>query len=76
MYRLAILIIVLLLWPASSLVLAEQWFVVKNKAGVCSIWKTKAGTPVIIGGPYSNKDDARKALKVADCKDKKKSDDK
>jgi len=77
MYRLAIPIMVLILWPASSLVLAEQWFVIKDKAGVCDIWKTKGGTPTIISGPYSNKDDARKALKAADCKEiKKKSDDK
>ena len=77
MYRLAILTIVLMLWPASSLVLAEQWFVVKDKAGVCAIWEAKAGTPAIIGGPYSNKDDVRKAMKAADCKEiKKKSDDK
>ena len=77
MYRLAILAILLILWPASSVVLAEQWFVIKDKAGVCDIWKTKAGTPAIISGPYTNKDDARKAMKAADCKEiKKNSDDK
>jgi hypothetical protein len=77
MYRLAVLTIALILWPASNLVLAEQWFVIKDKAGVCDVWKTKAGTPTIIGGPYSTKDDARKALKAADCKEiKKKSEDK
>jgi len=76
MYRLAILTIVLMLWPASSLVLAEQWFVIKDKAGVCDIWKTKAGTPAIISGPYTNKDDARKALKAADCKAPEKKDGK
>ncbi|MBI4963770.1 MAG: hypothetical protein HY913_10890 [Desulfomonile tiedjei] len=42
---------------------------VKDKAGVCKIMKTKRGTPTIIGGPYSSEEDARKAMKAADCKE-------
>lgn len=54
---------------------AEQWLIVKDKEGKCSIYKTKAGTPTIVSGPYSSKDEARKAIKSADCKkiDEKKS---
>lgn len=69
MYRLAVFTIFLILWPASSMVLAEQWLLVKDKAGVCKIMKTKRGTPTIIGGPYSSEEDARKAMKAADCKE-------
>ena len=69
MYRLAVLTICLILWPGSGLVLAEQWLVVKDKAGVCKIMKTKPGTPTIVSGPYASKEEARKALKDPDCKE-------
>jgi|GEM_PF-5052891 len=47
---------------------AEQWLVVKDKDGKCSVMKTKPGAPTIVSGPYSSKDEARKAIKSGDCK--------
>lgn len=56
---------------------AEQWLIVKDKEGKCSIYKTKAGTPTIVSGPYKSKDEARRAIKSSDCKkvDEKKSEE-
>jgi hypothetical protein len=47
---------------------AEQWLIVKDKAGKCTIMKTKPGTPTIVSGPYASKDEARKAIKSGECK--------
>ena len=47
---------------------AEQWLLVKDREGKCSIWKTKHGTPIILSGPYATKDEARKALEAGECK--------
>jgi len=47
---------------ATPLFASEQWLVVKDKAGACKIMKTKKGTPTIVGGPYSDKEAAQRAL--------------
>ncbi len=41
---------------------AQQWLVVRDKAGKCEIMKTKPDT-MILAGPFMSKAQAEKALK-------------
>ncbi len=41
---------------------AQQWLVLRDKAGKCEIMKTKPET-LILAGPFSSKGEAEKALK-------------
>jgi uncharacterized protein YegP (UPF0339 family) len=68
MLRLLLLVLILTFAALPTAAQAEQWLIVKDKDGKCSIWKTKQGTPTIVSGPYLSKDDARKAIESGDCK--------
>lgn len=62
MKKIAVMAFILIFAFGTSVALAQQWLIVKDKKGVCKINKTKAGSPTIIGGPYATKEAAEKAL--------------
>jgi hypothetical protein len=68
MRRLLVLAAVLTFAALPTVVQAEQWLIVKDRDGKCSIWKTKPGTPTIVSGPYLSKDEARKAIESGECR--------
>ncbi len=39
---------------------AKQWFVLKDKAGKCSVRQEKGPTPTTIAGPFATKEEAMK----------------
>jgi len=39
----------------------KQWYVIKDKKGVCKVIQAKEKTPAYLAGPYPSKDAARKA---------------
>jgi len=39
----------------------KQWYVLKNKNGVCSVKQLKEKSPTTIAGPFATKADAQKA---------------
>lgn len=39
----------------------KQWYVLKNKNGVCSVKQLKDKSPTTIAGPFANKAEATKA---------------
>jgi organic hydroperoxide reductase OsmC/OhrA len=47
---------------STSVVLADQYFVVKDKSGKCKIEVFRADKGTIIAGPYDSKDEVTKAL--------------
>jgi hypothetical protein len=64
MKKLGLCILVFAFLLSTTCVFAEeQWLLVKDKAGVCKIMKTKPDQPPIIGGPYTSKEAALQALK-------------
>lgn len=62
MKKFAVFALILVFAFGTTVAYAQQWLIVKDKKGVCKINKTKAGSPTIIGGPYSTKEAAQKAL--------------
>lgn len=68
----ALVVSVVFLLTASLAFAAEQYFVIKDKHGICKVIKAKDKTPQTVAGPFKNKDDAEKA-KDKECpkKDKK-----
>lgn len=59
----AILVIALMFALVSTFALAQakQWYVQKDKRGVCSVHQLKAKTDKTIAGPFATKDEAKKA---------------
>lgn len=63
---------------SSGLAFAEamQWYVLKDKNGVCSVRQLKAKTDKTIAGPYATKQEATKAKEEKCPKPEKKKDEK
>lgn len=70
----AVLVVALMFALVSTLALAQakQWYVIKDKRGVCSVHQLKAKTEKTIAGPFATKDEAKKA-KDKECPKKEKS---
>jgi len=68
-----ILALALMFALVSTLALAQakQWYVQKDKRGVCSVHQLKAKTAKTIAGPFATKDEAQKA-KAKECPKKEK----
>ena len=63
--RKAILLVVTLCFClGTTVVFADQYLVVKDRAGTCKIQVFKADKGAIIAGPYTSKKEAAKALRV------------
>jgi hypothetical protein len=55
-------VIIVLVFGFVGTASAQQWLVVRDKAGKCEIMKTKPDT-MILAGPFMSKAQAEKALK-------------
>jgi hypothetical protein len=59
---LSILIAIIFTFGSSAvLYAADQWVVIKDSAGKCSVRQTKGKTPKTIAGPFATKAEAEKA---------------
>ncbi len=67
--RLAVLILAMLFSLITVLALAatKQWFVIKNKKGVCKVIQAIEQTPETLGGPFKTKEEAEK-WKARECR--------
>jgi hypothetical protein len=54
--------VMLLIFGFTGTAFAQQWLVVRDKAGKCEIMKTKPDS-LILAGPFNSKVEAEKALK-------------
>ena len=61
--RFVILIVLILFAFSAPLVLAagKQWFIIKDKKGVCKVIQAAAKTPKTIAGPFKSQAEAQKA---------------
>ncbi|MEJ2716106.1 MAG: hypothetical protein P8182_03060 [Deltaproteobacteria bacterium] len=63
MKRFVILLVLVIFAFSASVALAagKQWFIIKDKKGVCRVIEAAAKTPKTIAGPFKTKDEAQKA---------------
>jgi hypothetical protein len=64
----SVLFVVILFCLMSGIALAQktQWFVIKDKNGVCKVIEAKEKTPATIAGPFKTREEAEKR-KAKDC---------
>ncbi|MFC1833231.1 hypothetical protein ACFL2Q_00685 [Thermodesulfobacteriota bacterium] len=63
MKRFVILAVVLSFCLGTSLVLADQYLVMKDKSGTCKLQVLKRDRGIIIAGPFNSKEEADKAFR-------------
>jgi hypothetical protein len=58
---LLLLVLAMFVFTSAAALAADQFFVIKDKNGLCKVIKAKDKTPTTIAGPFKTKDEANKA---------------